>query len=116
MATGSRVRPEIVSRRATPDPDHLTPMFCRILPHEVREGPANMAWDEALLDAVNNEPTTAVLRTYGWAEPTLSLGYFQRFAAAEADPRFQDAAIVRRPTGGGALWHELEITYALIVP
>src|SRR4051812_5496180 len=75
-----------------------------------------MALDEALLDAVAEDPSAAWLRTYGWTAPTLSLGYFQRWADAQADPRWRDAPIVRRPTGGGAIWHDRELTYALVVP
>ncbi len=89
---------------------------CLVLPFEVADGPANMALDEALLDEVAEDPTRAVLRTYGWSAPTLSLGYFQKVADAEADPRWREAPIVRRPTGGGAIWHHHEITYAVVVP
>ena len=89
---------------------------CHVTPHEVADGPANMALDEALLDAVADDPSAAVLRTYGWSIPTLSLGYFQRLAEAEADPRWRDVPRVRRPTGGGALWHDHELTYAIVVP
>ncbi len=91
-------------------------MHCRIIPHRVDNGPANMALDEALLDAVASAPSTAILRTYGWSWATLSLGYFQHLADAQDDPRFADAPIVRRPTGGGAIWHDQEITYAIILP
>src|SRR3954469_7742966 len=91
-------------------------MRCRIFPYETGDGPRNMARDEALLDAVAEDPSCALLRTYGWAEPTLSLGYFQRHADAEADPRWRGVPIVRRPTGGGAIWHHHELTYALILP
>ncbi len=89
---------------------------CLVLPHAVASGPANMALDEALLDAVAEDPSRAYFRTYGWDVPTLSLGYFQSLAEAEADPRWRSVAIVRRPTGGGALWHHHEVTYALVVP
>jgi len=89
---------------------------CRVLPHQIGDGPANMAIDEALLDAVASDPTSAVVRTYGWSVPTLSLGYFQEVAKAEADPRWDHSPIVRRPTGGGALWHDREVTYAVVVP
>ncbi len=75
-----------------------------------------MARDEALLDLVTREPGSAALRTYGWTEPTLSLGYFQTIAEARTDPRWRDVPIVRRPTGGGAIWHDRELTYALAVP
>lgn len=73
-----------------------------------------MAVDEALLERA--EAGVAVVRTYEWVEPTLSLGYFQRLADARAEERFRDVTIVRRPTGGGALWHHWEITYAIILP
>jgi lipoate-protein ligase A len=76
-----------------------------------------MALDEALLDAVASmEKPRALLRTYGWSEPTLSLGYFQRLAQVQAEARWRRVAIVRRPTGGGAIWHHHELTYALAVP
>ncbi len=91
-------------------------MICRILPHQSRSGVANMALDHALLDVVDAAPSSAVLRTYEWDEPTLSLGYFQHAAEADADPRWRGVPRVRRPSGGGALWHDREVTYALIVP
>ncbi len=94
----------------------LPPLTCRVLPYQVLDGPANMARDEALLDAVSAEPRAAVFRTYGWSEPTLSLGYFQHAAEVENDPRWRGVPWVRRPTGGGAIWHDREITYALVVP
>jgi lipoate-protein ligase A len=75
-----------------------------------------MAADQALLDAVDRDPRSAVIRTYAWLEPTLSLGYFQKFVDAEADRRWQGVPIVRRPSGGGALWHDRELTYAVAVP
>lgn len=75
-----------------------------------------MAIDEALLDLVASDPTAAWLRTYGWSTPTLSLGYFQRWADALAEPRWRSAAKVRRATGGGAIWHEHELTYAIVIP
>jgi lipoate-protein ligase A len=89
---------------------------CHIYPYEIADGPANMALDEALLDAVAGFGSpAAVLRTYGWSEPTLSLGYFQRLAEVGADSRWRSVALVRRPTGGGAIWHHHEMTYALAV-
>jgi lipoate-protein ligase A len=91
-------------------------MLCRLLPYAEADGPTNMAIDEALLDLVAQDPTAAWLRTYGWSVPTLSLGSFQRWADADADPRWREAARVRRPTGGGAIWHEHELTYAIVIP
>jgi lipoyl(octanoyl) transferase len=93
-----------------------TEITCRALPHEAGDGPANMALDEALLDDVAGGRMCAYLRTYGWSRPTLSIGYFQGLEQVATDPRFRDVPVVRRLTGGGAIWHHHELTYALIVP
>ena len=90
--------------------------ICRLLPHSRDDGPTNMALDESLLDSVAADPSMAVLRTYEWSTPTLSLGYFQAMEGVEADPRWASVPMVRRPTGGGALWHDHEVTYAVVVP
>lgn len=67
-----------------------------------------MALDEALLE----QAPTITLRLYGWAPPAVSLGYFQDFATI--GPRLPPGmTVVRRITGGGAIWHEHEVTYAL---
>ncbi len=89
---------------------------CDVYPYEVADGPTNMALDEAILEAVGRGEPRAALRVYGWSVPTLSLGYFQRLAEVRADGRFNDVPIVRRPTGGGAIWHHHEVTYALALP
>jgi lipoate-protein ligase A len=89
---------------------------CRVLPSLDAEGPRQMALDHALLDSVDRDPSSAVFRTYTWTDPTLSLGYFQSIRLAEVDPRFAGASIVRRPSGGGAIWHDRDLTYALVVP
>ncbi len=81
----------------------------RLLPVLDADGPTQMAWDEALLE-VAAVPT---LRLYRWTPPTLSLGYFQDYAdVASRIPH--SMAMVRRITGGGAIWHEHEVTYALV--
>jgi lipoate-protein ligase A len=68
-----------------------------------------MAADEALL--LSAADGVASLRFYAWAEPTVSLGYFQ--PAAE---RLPGLPWVRRATGGAALVHHHEVTYALALP
>jgi len=88
----------------------------QILPHRSGTGAANMALDEALLDEVAAHKAFAYIRTYEWSIPTLSLGYFQSLNEALTESRFRSVPIVRRPTGGGALWHDREITYAVVIP
>lgn len=82
----------------------------RLLPFASLAGPANMAADDALLHTAA-ESGVASLRFYTWAEPTLSLGYFQ--PAADRPPGLP---WVRRCTGGAALVHHHEVTYALALP
>lgn len=88
----------------------------RILPHQVADGPTLMATDEALLEAVAAGEPVAYVRTYEWIRPTLSLGYFQESKKYRSDPRWEGVEIVRRATGGGAIWHDRDVTYAIVVP
>jgi lipoate-protein ligase A len=75
----------------------------------------NMAVDEALLlDASENG--SASLRFYTWSEPTLSLGYFQRYDDRNLHAASRNCAVVRRQTGGGAILHDRELTYSLVLP
>ncbi len=80
-------------------------------------GPTNMARDEALMIRVGEGESPATLRLYQWNPPTISLGYFQHYADYEAiAPPAGDLAAVRRLTGGGAILHDLELTYSLALP
>jgi lipoate-protein ligase A len=57
------------------------------------------------------------LRLYQWDPPTISLGYFQPYAQyKELPPPAGRLPVVRRPTGGGAILHDLELTYSLTLP
>lgn len=77
----------------------------------------NMALDEALLDSATAEPNAnATLRIYQWAEPTLSLGYFQQCSEREDHEASRDCDLIRRPSGGGAILHHHELTYSLVLP
>jgi lipoate-protein ligase A len=73
-----------------------------------------MAADEVLLEtAVIGQ---ASLRFYQWDPPTLSLGYFQKQAERLSNPHLAAMAWVRRATGGGAIVHQEDLTYALALP
>jgi lipoate-protein ligase A len=89
----------------------------RLIVDEPLTGNLNMGIDEAILEAVNNGESIATLRFYQWNEPTISLGYFQKAADfLEQDDTIKNMPMVRRQTGGGAILHDDEITYSLIVP
>ncbi len=76
-----------------------------------RSAAMNMAMDEALLlTAAGRE--LPILRFYRWEAPTtVSIGYVQR---ADAVP--PGYAFVRRPTGGGVVYHDHDFTYSVAVP
>ncbi|OGV40066.1 MAG: hypothetical protein A2020_13790 [Lentisphaerae bacterium GWF2_45_14] len=71
----------------------------------------NMAIDELLLEK-SSPDEMPILRIYGWDRPSISIGYVQDFAAAEA-PGY---TVVRRPTGGGVVYHDKDLTYTVIIP
>ncbi len=76
-----------------------------------------MGRDEALLMRVGRRDSPPTLRLYQWNPPTISLGYFQRYADYESlAPPAGNLAVVRRQTGGGAILHDQELTYALALP
>src|SRR6266567_4064320 len=89
----------------------MTPTI-RLLPFADADGPTNMAADEALLESAS-ERGVASLRFYTWSEPTLSLGYFQPSARPLA---VRSLPWLRRSSGGAAIVHHHELTYALALP
>ncbi|MEJ7594876.1 MAG: biotin/lipoate A/B protein ligase family protein [Planctomycetaceae bacterium] len=77
-------------------------------------GVFNMSMDAALLQLAA-ERDQSVVRIYQWSEPTVSLGYFQGSGPAVESP-FPGLPVVRRLSGGGAILHDREITYSLVLP
>lgn len=73
-----------------------------------------MAADEVMLDSAVQG--LASMRFYRWSVPTLSLGYFQRAADRTADSGYATLPWVRRSTGGGAIVHDGDLTYAIALP
>lgn len=93
-------------------------MTARVLPvwwDEAADGPTNMAADELLADEAARHGGL-VMRLYSWSAPSVSLGAFQPVAEAEACGDLAGVPIVRRPSGGGAIVHGTDLTYAAAVP
>jgi lipoate-protein ligase A len=89
----------------------------RLILSPPERGAWNMAADEAILDAVGRGESPPTLRLYAWSPPCLSLGRSQ--PSDDVDfPRLRafgwDA--VRRLTGGRAVLHADELTYAVFFP
>ncbi len=86
----------------------------RLLLDGERDGPSNMAIDEAILEAVIEGQSLPTLRFYGWSPPCLSLGRNQPLAEADrAACRAAGVDLVRRPSGGQAVLHAGELTYSV---
>lgn len=81
-------------------------------------GAVNMARDQALLEEVKRHGDAAYLRLYCWNPPCLSLGANEPARARYDRTSIErlGLAVVRRPTGGRAVWHEDELTYAVAAP
>src|SRR5437867_6495902 len=81
------------------------------------DGISNMAIDAALLDEVDSSSDLrTIVRFYGWVRPTVSLGRNQTIDKA-VDTEYCIANgidVVHRPTGGRAVLHDDELTYAVI--
>jgi lipoate-protein ligase A len=78
-----------------------------------------MALDEAFFRLAAEVP---ILRIYSWNPPGLSLGYFQKYSDFD-DGKLREIAalakseipvLVRRPTGGGAIFHWNELTFSIV--
>ena len=86
-----------------------------ILPYRRASGAAQMALDAALLAWSSAGHGRAAFRIYGWSRPTLSLGRAEPFPDGWDLGAIQDAGIdvARRPTGGDAVLHDTELTFAI---
>jgi lipoate-protein ligase A len=93
----------------------MSPQVCRLILDGPADGAWNMAVDETLL-ALAARDGGPILRFYGWSEPTLSLGYFQPYGDRQGHPPSRACPVVRRPSGGGAIVHDRELTYSFAVP
>jgi len=92
-------------------------MMWRVIDYQENGAFMNMAIDEAVQESVaaGGPPT---IRFYGWNPDAVSLGYFQSLEK-EVDSEkcaAKGVDIVRRRTGGGAVYHDKygEITYSVI--
>jgi len=82
-----------------------------------RPGWANMAIDQTLLDRAE-VLDESWLRLYGWEPHCLSFGRHEPATRRYDADRIAALGIdtVRRPTGGRAVWHGQELTYAVVAP
>ncbi|MBE3558743.1 MAG: lipoate--protein ligase family protein [Ktedonobacteraceae bacterium] len=76
-----------------------------------------MAIDEAILLHHIEGRVAPTLRVFRWTTPAISLGRFQNVEREIASEICQQrgVALVRRPTGGRAVYHRDEFTYSIVI-
>src|SRR3989338_7013008 len=92
----------------------------RIIPLHTTNAYEAMGIDEAVAEAVGKGISKPTIRFWRWQPSTVSIGYFQSMED-EVDVqkcREQKVDVVRRITGGGAVYHDYEgeLTYSVIAP
>ena len=74
-----------------------------------------MALDRAVQLAHAEGASPPTLRLYGWSRPTLTLGRFQALEGVDLQACASEGVdVVRRFTGGRAVLHDHEVTYAIV--
>jgi lipoate-protein ligase A len=95
-------------------------MKYRMIPFQYFNAFMNMALDEAIMEEVRKGTSLPTIRFYGWTPSAVSIGIFQgiRNEVNLEEARLQGVDVVRRMTGGGAVYHDEfgEVTYSLIAP
>jgi lipoate-protein ligase A len=89
----------------------------RLLLTDHKDAHTNMSIDESIMIHVGQNMSPPTLRLYGWSPPAVSIGYFQGLSE-EIDLdmcKKMGVDYVRRITGGGAVFHESEVTYSLAI-
>lgn len=89
----------------------------QIIPYLIASAPTQMALDKLLLDCHSQNPDfPSIIRFYIWQPAALSLGFHQK----QYPDRWQEIItehgldLVRRPSGGRAVLHKGDLTYAVI--
>jgi lipoate-protein ligase A len=91
----------------------------RYLPAIEAPGAIQMALDTWLLTQQMAGASGPLLRFYTWSPAALSLGYHQRQWPqhwSQISWQGQPLSLVRRPSGGRAVLHQGELTYAIALP
>lgn len=74
----------------------------------------NMAFDEWMLRRVRTEPSAILLRLYSWKPGAITIGFNQQIQRALIREQLGTTPVIRRITGGRAIFHdESELTYSI---
>ncbi len=89
----------------------------RFLNTNVQDAAMNMAIDESVLTHHLTGEAPPTLRVFHWSQPAISLGRFQSIEREIVNDMCLErgVALVRRPTGGRAVYHRDEFTYSIVI-
>ena len=89
----------------------------RLLKTEDNSAFANMAIDRAVMVENSKDKVPPTVRFYTWKPPAISIGYFQSLNEEVDLEVCKKLGIeyVRRITGGGAVFHDKELTYSIVI-
>lgn len=86
-------------------------------PYHQYSGKDNMAIDLFLAKNISTYLDRPLIRFYGWNPEAISLGFSQKQDDINSEKAIADGIdIVRRPTGGRAIFHSRELTYSIVFP
>jgi len=86
----------------------------RLLTHHAADPYFNMAVDEWLLARAETTPGFAAVRLYSWRPGAITFGVNQRAEKAFTAELAHSTPVIRRVTGGRAIYHDpSELTYAI---
>jgi len=90
---------------------------CRFINTGIQDAALNMALDESILLHHIRGAVPPTLRVFRWSQSSISLGRFQSVEREIEDElcQQQSVALVRRPTGGRAVYHRDEFTYSIVI-
>jgi len=93
------------------------PELYRFLNTHAHDAALNMAIDESILTHHLQGEVPPTLRVFRWSQPSISLGRFQSVEREILTKQCLERGVtlVRRPTGGRAVYHRDEFTYSIVI-
>lgn len=93
-------------------------MNFRLINTGYKDAATNMGIDEAIMTMNSRGMVAPTLRFFGWKPAAISIGYFQSLEKEVDLQKCREFGIdyVRRITGGGAVFHDKELTYSFVIP
>jgi len=92
-------------------------MKFRLLLTDFADAYSNMSIDESVMIHVAQNKSPPTIRLYGWRPPAVSIGYFQGLEEEIDLNMCKELGVdyIRRITGGGAVFHDSEVTYSFAI-